>query len=117
MTFLRPVELGDLVTFKASVNAAWRTSMEVGVRVDAKRPETGAIRHTSSAYLTMVALDENGRPTPVPSLITEDPEEVRREREAQTRRHHRLAERKHLQEAAEIAELSLERQSSPGPWS
>jgi acyl-CoA hydrolase len=101
MTFLEPVQLGDLVTFKASVNAVWRTSMEVGVRVEAERPRTGAIRHTSSAYLTMVAVDEDGRPLSIPSLETEGPEEIRREREAQTRRHNRLAERKHLQEAAE----------------
>jgi acyl-CoA hydrolase len=115
MTFLQPVELGELVTFKASVNAVWRTSMEVGVRVDGEQPETGAIRHTSSAYLTMVAVDENGRPTPIPSLITEDPEEVRREREAQTRRHNRLAERKHLQEAAEIerAHAEMSEQGQP----
>ena len=104
MTFLEPVELGDLVTFKASVNAVWRTSMEVGVRVEAERPRTGAVRHTSSAYLTMVAVDEAGRPVPIPSLETEGPEEIRREREAQTRRHNRLAERKHLQETAELSE-------------
>jgi acyl-CoA hydrolase len=102
MTFLEPVEVGDLVTFKASVNAVWRTSMEVGVRVEAERPRTGAVRHTSSAYLTMVAVDENGRPVPIRSLTTESPEEVRREREAQTRRQNRLAERRHLQEAAEV---------------
>jgi len=104
MTFLEPVELGDLVTFKASVNAVWRTSMEVVVRVEAERPRTGAVRHTSSAYLTMVAVDEAGRPVPIPSLETEAPEEIRREREAQTRRHNRLAERKHLQETAELSE-------------
>ena len=97
MTFLEPVELGDLVTFRASVNAAWRTSMEVGVRVEAERPPTGEIRHTSSAYLTLVALDEEGRPTPVPALRTSGPEDTRREREAQTRRDNRLAERAELQ--------------------
>jgi len=101
MTFLEPVELGDLVTFKASVNAVWQTSMEVGVRVEAERPRTGAVRHTSSAYLTMVAVDENGRPAPILPLKTEGPDELRREREAQTRRHNRLTERRHLQEAAE----------------
>jgi acyl-CoA hydrolase len=102
MTFLEPVELGDLVTFKASVNAVWRTSMEVGVRVEAERPRTGVVRHTSSAYLTMVAVDEHGRPAPVPALETEHPEELRREREAQTRRQNRLAEREQLQIAARI---------------
>jgi acyl-CoA hydrolase len=102
MTFLEPVELGDLVTFKASVNAVWRTSMEVGVRVEAERPRTGVVRHTSSAYLTMVAVDEHGRPVPVPALETEHPEELRREREAQTRRQNRLAEREQLQIAARL---------------
>jgi acyl-CoA hydrolase len=97
MTFLEPVELGDLVTFKASVNAAWRTSMEVGVRVEAERPAAGEVRHTSSAYLTLVAVDETGRPTPVPPLAAGDPEDMRREREAQTRRDNRLAERAELQ--------------------
>ena len=96
MTFNEPVELGDLVTFRASVNAAWRTSMEVGVRVEAERPGTGKVRHTSSAYLTMVALDEDGRPAPVPPLATSEPDEVRREADAQTRRRFRLAEREEL---------------------
>jgi acyl-CoA hydrolase len=101
MIFLERVELGDLVTFRASVNAVWRTSMEVGVRVEAERPGHGAARHTSSAYLTMVAVDEDGRPTPIPPLLTETPDELRREREAQTRRDNRLAERQQLQEAHE----------------
>ena len=93
MTFNEPVERGDLVTFRASVNAAWRTSMEVGVRVEAERPGTGVVRHTSTAYLTMVALDEHGKPTEVPPLLTEDEAEQRRERDAQIRRRNRLAER------------------------
>ena len=62
----RAVEMGDLVTFRASVNAVWRTSMEVGVRVEAERPADGRVRHTSSAYITMVALDDEGRPAAVP---------------------------------------------------
>src|SRR5213596_1907729 len=53
MTFLEPIEIAELVTFKACVNAVWRTSMEVGVRVEAGRPHTGELRHTSTAYLTM----------------------------------------------------------------
>jgi len=103
MTFLERVEVGDLVTFKASVNAVWRTSMEVGVRVEAERPGSGPVRHTSSAYLTMVAVGEDGRPTPVRPLVTESADEARREREAQTRRDNRLAERQQLQ-AAHAAE-------------
>ena len=97
MTFNEPVELGDLVTFRASINAAWRTSMEVGVRVEAEQPREGTVRHTNTAYLTMVALDDDGRPTEVPPLQAESEDERRREREAQTRRRNRLAERDELQ--------------------
>lgn len=104
MTFLEPVERGDLVTFQASVNAAWSTSMEVGVRVVAEKPRTGEVRHTSSAYLTMVALDPDGRPGRVPPLVTECAEDQRREREAQTRRQNRLAERDELRRALETAD-------------
>jgi acyl-CoA hydrolase len=97
MTFLEPIHVAELVTFTASVNAAWRTSMEVGVRVVAEQPRDGTVRHTNTAYLTMVALDDDGRPTEVPELITESGDERRREREAQTRRRNRLAERDELQ--------------------
>jgi len=96
MTFNEPVERGDLVTFRASVNAAWRTSMEVGVRVEAERPGTGVVRHTSTAYVTMVALDDNARPTEIPPLLPGDENEQRRERDAQVRRRNRLAEREEL---------------------
>src|SRR3954447_2659456 len=83
MTFVLPVHVAELVTFSASVNAAWRSSMEVGVRVDAENPRTGESRHVSTAYLTMVALDENGQPTQVPPLVPETDTEKRREAEAQ----------------------------------
>src|SRR6201997_2920947 len=69
MTFLYPISIGELVTFRATVNAAWRTSMEVGVRVEAETPRTGEVRHTNSAFLTLVALDEDGNPTPVPPVV------------------------------------------------
>ena len=62
MTFLTPVHVGELLTLKAAVNAVWRTSMEVGVRVEAENPRTGEVRHTNTAYLTMVAVDDDGRP-------------------------------------------------------
>jgi len=97
MTFLEPMHVGELITFKAAVNAVWRTSMEIGVRVEAERPAAGTVRHTSTAYFTMVALDEEGRPTAAPPLLVETGEERRRESEAQTRRHNRLAEREQLQ--------------------
>ena len=68
MTFIAPVKVAELMTFRATVNAAWNTSMEVGVRVEAENPRTGESRHTSTAYLTMVALDDAGEPTAVPPL-------------------------------------------------
>jgi acyl-CoA hydrolase len=97
MTFIEPMHVGELITFKAAVNAVWRTSMEIGVRVEAERPATGTVRHTNTAYFTMVALDQDGRPTAAPPLVAEADDERRREREAQTRRHNRLAEREQLQ--------------------
>jgi len=96
MTFLFPVHVGELVTFAAKVNAVWRTSMEVGVRVETENPRTGECRHTNTAYLTMVALDEEGAPTAVPPLASGGPVEERRAREAQVRRRNRLAEREEI---------------------
>jgi acyl-CoA hydrolase len=93
MTFIEPVHVGELLTFKASVNAVWRTSMEVGVRVDAENPLTGDVRHTSTAYLTMVALDEMGRPTRVVPLAPGSEVQERRLGEAELRRRNRLGER------------------------
>jgi acyl-CoA hydrolase len=93
MSFLAPVEVGDLVMLKASVNAVWRSSMEVGVRVETENLLTGKITHTSSAYLVIVALDEAHRPREVPPLIAETPAEQRRMAEAQQRRARRLASR------------------------
>jgi acyl-CoA hydrolase len=96
MTFDHPVIVGNLVTVRACVNAAWRTSMEVGVRVESENVRTGECLHTSTAYLTMVALGDDGRPTAVPPLAPETTEEERRQREAQLRRDNRLAEREHI---------------------
>jgi acyl-CoA hydrolase len=93
MMFVEPVNVGELLACSATVNAAWRTSMEVGVRVEAENPRTGECRHTSTAYLTMVALDDEGKPVPVPALIAESEDERRRQREAELRRANRLAER------------------------
>jgi acyl-CoA hydrolase len=96
MTFASPIHIGELVSCRAKVNAAWNTSMEVGVRIEAENPVTAEVRHTSTAYLTMVALDHEGRPTPVPALVPESDDEVRRQREAEVRRANRLAERDQL---------------------
>ena len=91
--FREPIHLGDLVVMKASVNFAGRTSMEVGVRVEAEDLLTGNRRHTNSCYLTFVAVDRHGRPVPVPPLLPETEEEQRRHRAAAERRRRRLEER------------------------
>jgi len=93
LTFVEPVHVGELLACSATVNAAWRTSMEVGVRVEAENPHSGERRHTSTAYVTMVALDEQGKPTAVPGVLAQSDDEQRRQREAEVRRRNRLAER------------------------
>ena len=96
MTFRSPVLVSELVTLSASVNAAWKTSMEVGVRVEKENVWTGERVHTSTAYLTMVALDAEGQPALIPAIAPDTPDAERRAREAQTRRDNRLAEREQL---------------------
>jgi acyl-CoA hydrolase len=108
MGFLVPIYVGELVTFRAMVNAAWHSSMEVGVRVEAENPTIGERRHTNTAYLTMVALDETGRPAPVPPLGAGTPDEQRRMREAELRRANRLAEREEI-----VARRAQEIEDSP----
>jgi acyl-CoA hydrolase len=93
LDFHYPVFVGDLLILKACLNFVSRTSMEVGVRVEAENLLTGEVRHTASAYLTFVALDKNGKPTEVPQLILETEEEKRRNCEAQIRRDQRVAQR------------------------
>jgi uncharacterized protein (TIGR00369 family) len=92
MSFEAPVYVGDLVTVRASINAVGNTSMEVGVRVEAETSITGETRHISTAYLVFVALGDDGRPTPAPSLLIETPDDARRQAEAKLRREHRLRE-------------------------
>ena len=96
MTFRHPVFVGELVTVSATVNAAWKTSMEVGVRVEKENVWTGERVHTSTAYVTMVALDVEGHPARVPAVAPRTTEEKRRAREAQLRRDNRLAERNQI---------------------
>lgn len=91
--FRQPIRLGDLVIMKCSVNFVGRTSMEVGVRVEAEHLFTGIRRHTNSCYLTYVAVDRDGRPVEVPRLVVETAEEVRRYEAAIERRRRRLEER------------------------
>lgn len=91
--FREPIYLGDLVLMKASVNYVGRTSMEIGVRVEAEDLQSGKRRHTNSCYLTFVAVDHSGRPIEVPELKPETPDEIRRNQAAAERRRRRLEER------------------------
>jgi uncharacterized protein (TIGR00369 family) len=76
--FLNPIEVGELVTMKASVNYVGKTSMVVGIRVDAENIQTGKIKHCNSSYFTMVSKDENGNSVAVPGLVISNLNEVRR---------------------------------------
>lgn len=91
MSFIEPVFLGEVVTLSAQVNDVGRTSMEVGVRVEAENTRSGDIRHVSSAYLVFVALDAEGKPRPVPRLEPDNDEERRRMEDAKIRRRLRIA--------------------------
>jgi acyl-CoA hydrolase len=92
--FLEPIQLQDIVVIRAQVNFAARTSVEVGVRVDTESIRTGERRYTTKAYLTFVAVDEQGKPRPVPPIAPETEEEQRRFAAALVRRQARLATRK-----------------------
>jgi len=95
LDFYHPVFVGDFVTLRASVNFVGRSSMEVGVRVESENLRTGERLHTSTAYLTYVSLDADGKPPPLPPLILETDTQRRRHSEAKTRREMRLAEKTH----------------------
>lgn len=86
VVFREPIHVGELVTFRASINLAGRTSMEVGIRVEAEDIRKGTRRHTNSCYFTMVAVDDQGRPTPVPTFEPSTPVERQRHRAATIRR-------------------------------
>lgn len=108
MSFLHPVHVGDLLKVMASVNDVGRTSMEVGVRVETENMLTGDQHHTSSAYVVMVALDDDGQPVAVPPVIPETPEQKRRMADAKIRR----AQRKVLQAALK---RSAHEHAAPAP--
>jgi len=91
--FRSPIQVGELIILKSSVNRAFYTSLEAGVKVFSENPLTGETRHTTSAYLTFVALDENRQPKVVPPVSCETAEDRRRYREALARRKSRLAHR------------------------
>jgi len=93
MSFYSPVFVGNLVTLKASLNYVGKTSVEVGVRVEAEDVLTGQVTHANSAYLVYVALDENGQPVEVPPLIAETPEEQRRMEDGRLRQEERKRKR------------------------
>ncbi|GAB6058571.1 acyl-CoA thioesterase [Desulfonatronum parangueonense] len=93
LDFHYPAYVGDLLMLKASINLVGRTSMEVGVRVEAENLLTGEVRHTASAYLTFVALDKKGRPTQVRPYHPTTPDQIHRHEEAKIRREMRLAEK------------------------
>lgn len=93
LSFIAPIKKGWVVNLKASVNFASRTSMEIGVKVEAENPITSELFHTASAYLTFVAVDSEGKPSEVPTLVPETIVERRRFSDAQKRRELRLSDR------------------------
>jgi acyl-CoA hydrolase len=101
--FLHPVAVGHLLVLRGSVNFAARTSMEVGVKVWSEDPRSGERRHTSSAYLTFVAVDREGRPVAVPPVLAESEEERRRYADAERRRAVRLEHRRQKRARRETA--------------
>jgi uncharacterized protein (TIGR00369 family) len=104
MTFLEPVQIGEVVVLRACVNDVGRTSMECGVRVEAEDPLTGIVRHVNSAYLVFVAVDAEGRPRPVPPIVAESGDERRRQREAKLRRERRIEHREAIERARSTKE-------------
>ncbi len=93
LSFHNPVFIGDLVSFRASINMTGHTSMEIGVRVESENLITGVTKHIASAYLTFVSLDETGKPKKVPPVLLESDDEVRRNIEAKDRKSVRSLER------------------------
>lgn len=108
LRFLHPIKLGELVTLKASVNRAFNTSMEVGIKVFSENPLTGEKKHSNSAYFTFVSIDSSSLPVKAVPVIPETSEEKRRYEQAQVRREQRL---RHREETRRIWE---ERSSEQG---
>jgi acyl-CoA hydrolase len=104
MTFLAPVHVGDIIKTYAEVNWAGRSSMEIGVRVETQPWGNASDEplHVASAYFVFVAIGEDGRPCPVPGLIAETSTEVRRLREAEIRRAHRLARKMEIDQGRDL---------------
>lgn len=104
--FLQPVEVGELVSLHASVNYVGRTSMIIGIRVEAQNIKTGIIKHTNSSYMTMVAKGEDDKPALVPELVLEDATDVRRFIEAIRLREVKTAAREKMDDARSHIEVS-----------
>lgn len=112
VTFKEPINVGELVTFRASVNYAGRTSMEVGIRVEAENIRARTRRHTNSCYFTMVAVDDHGQPSEVPPLRVETEIELRRNRAAELRRRLRRSFAAEMERAASGGEADIARAPS-----
>ncbi len=93
LDFLAPAKKGDILKLQSSVNYAHKTSMEIGVRIDAEDPFTGQVKHTATAYLTFVAIDDQNKPTEIPKIIPETDDETRRYERAKKRHILRRKER------------------------
>lgn len=93
LDFKHPIKVGELIIIKAALNRAFTTSMEIGAKVCSENLLTGELKQTSSAYLTFVALGEDGRPTKVPQYIPETPADIRHWQQAELRRQHRLQQK------------------------
>ncbi len=104
--FLQPVEVGELVSLKASVNYVGRTSLIVGIRVESENVKTGLIKHTNSCFFTMVAKDDNNKPSEVPALILEDNEDVKRFIEAMRVRDIKQKVREEMDDAKSTIEVA-----------
>jgi len=110
--FLNPIEVGEMVTLKASVNYTGRTSMVVGLRVESENIQDGYVKHCNSSYFTMVAKDSNGKSVPVPGLILDTKEKVRRfarsiRRQEQSKMRIKIAEHIAIIEAKHNAKIEL----------
>jgi acyl-CoA hydrolase len=94
LDFIKPIHLGWIANIRATVNRVWNTSMEIGVHVSAENPRSDELYHTATAYLTMVAVDINGKPCKIPDITPVTDDEKRRHRQAGERRALRLAAKK-----------------------
>jgi uncharacterized protein (TIGR00369 family) len=103
--FLQPVEVGELVSLHGSVNYVGRSSMVVGIRVEALNVKTHALKHTNSSFFTMVAKNDNDKPTPVPKLILENREEVKRFIEAMRMKEIKNSVREQMDDAKSSIEV------------